>query len=265
MWDTERRNENTMNLDKMSTIEVIDAIQVENMNATKAVAAVCGEISTVVDAVYERMKKGGRLFYIGCGTSGRLGVLDASECPPTYGVSKDLVIGIIAGGDYALRNSVEGSEDNFENGKIDLAKFNITDKDSIIGISVAGGAKYVLGAIELGKNSGALTVCLASNKDCALSKMCDYSIITQTGAEVVTGSTRMKAGTAHKMVLNMISTAVMVKLGYVYENLMINLRPLNEKLKGRMIRITSDILHCTLDEAEDRLNKNNWIIKEAIK
>jgi N-acetylmuramic acid 6-phosphate etherase len=210
------------------------------------------------------MKKGGRLFYIGCGTSGRLGVLDASECPPTYGVSKDVVIGIIAGGDYALRNAIEKVEDNYENGQNDLKAFDITQNDSVVGISVAGGAQYVIGALEYAKDCGALTIALTSNPDSKIAKVSDIEIFTDTGAEVITGSTRMKAGSAHKMVLNMISTAVMVKEGHVYENMMINLKPSNIKLKNRMIGIVKDITGVDENEALLLLENNDFVIRKAI-
>ena len=204
MLQTEQRNPNTMHIDKMETAEMLAVIQQENLNAVHAVGAVQAEIAAVVDAVTSRMEKGGRLFYVGCGTSGRLGVLDASECPPTYGVSRDLVIGIIAGGDGALRNAVEGAEDSAEFGYADLEKFNLRDTDSVIGISAAGGAGYVLGAFKLAEERGALTIAITSNAVCPLVDRANLAICPDTGAEVVTGSTRMKAGTAQKLILNMI-------------------------------------------------------------
>ncbi len=264
MLKTEKRNPNTTHIDKMSTSEMLAVIQQENLNAVQAVGTVQAEIAAVVDAVTERMEKGGRLFYVGCGTSGRLGVLDASECPPTFGVSKDLVIGIIAGGDGALRNAVEGAEDSAEFGYSDLKKFDLCDTDSVVGISAAGGAAYVLGAFELAKECGALTVAITSNSVCKLVECADLSISPDTGPEVVTGSTRMKAGTAQKLILNMISTSVMIKLGYVYENLMINLRPSNIKLKKRMISIVSDITGVDIQTAEKLLNENDFNIRKAV-
>lgn len=248
----------------MSTQDMIAVMQEENMNAALAVGMASESISRAVDAITERMADGGRLFYIGCGTSGRLGVLDASECPPTFGVSPQLVVGIIAGGDGALRNAVEGAEDDREAGMCDIAAHNITSRDSIVGISVAGGAEYVLGAIEYARGVGALTVGLCSNRTSALLESVDIPIFTDTGAEVITGSSRMKAGSAHKMVLNMISTAVMIRMGYVYENLMINLRPTNKKLRARMIRITAAITHTDEKTAEDLLNSNGFDIRLAI-
>ena len=248
----------------MSTIDMMKAIQEENIRAARSIDTELESIAKAVDAISERMKQGGRLFYIGCGTSGRLGVLDASECPPTYGVPKDLVIGIIAGGDHALRNAIEGAEDNAELGAQDIAKFDISEKDSIVGISVAGGAKYVIGALTKAREVGALTIALTSNENTPIEQISDIAIHPDTGAEVITGSTRMKAGSAHKMVLNMISTSVMIRMGHVYENLMINLRPSNVKLEDRMVRIVRDITGVEYDEAKKLLNENDFVIKKAI-
>lgn len=217
MLKTERRNEFSTHIDNMTSLEMMKVMQRENFNAAAAVGAVLSEIAKAVDEIYARMKKGGRLFYIGCGTSGRLGVLDASECPPTYGVSQNTVIGIIAGGDKAIRNSVEGAEDDAAAGKNDLAAYGITELDS-----VAGEAKYVIGALKYAKSLGALTVGLTCNDGCMINEICDITVTPDTGAEIVTGSTRMKAGTAHKMILNMISTGVMIKCGRVYENYIIH-------------------------------------------
>lgn len=264
MIKTEMRNPATTHIDKMSTAEMLTCIQVENIHAAQSVQEELPAITEAVDAIVERMKMGGRLFYIGCGTSGRLGVLDASECPPTYGVPQNLVIGLIAGGDRALRNAVEGAEDDEASGRRDLADYQITSKDSIVGISVAGGAAYVCGGLAYGREVGALTVSLTCNTPCRMESFADICIHPDTGAEVVTGSTRMKAGTAHKMILNMISTAVMIRLGCVYENLMINLRPSNIKLRQRMIRILCEILNCHEQIAQDLLERSEWDIRSAM-
>ncbi len=264
MLKTEQRNEKTKNIDKMSTADMVALIQEENYNAVKAIDPALCDIEAAIDAISDRMSRGGRLFYLGCGTSGRLGVLDASECPPTYGVPHGLVVGIIAGGDGALRRAVEGAEDSREWGKKELAEHGITALDSVVGISVAGGAGYVIGALEYAKEQGALTVALTSNEDSPIEAISDITIRTDTGAEVVTGSTRMKAGSAHKMVLNMISTSVMIKQGHVYENLMINLRPSNVKLRARMIRIVSDITGESLELSEKLLDDNGFVIRDAI-
>ncbi len=264
MLKTEMRNESTKHIDTMSTRQMVDIIQKENINSVNAINSELDNIARVIDKISERMKKGGRLFYVGCGTSGRLGVLDASECPPTYGVSHDLVVGIIAGGDYALRHATEGTEDSFELGVGDLKKYNVTENDSVIGISAAGGAKYVLGAFDHAKKMGAFTACITSNKNTPLEKASEIAICPDTAAEVVTGSTRMKAGNSQKMILNMISTSVMIKQGYVYENLMINLKPSNEKLKNRMISIVKDITGVDDKTALELLESNDFVIRRAI-
>lgn len=264
MLTTEKRNENTMHIDKMSTKEMLDAIQRENVCAVESVGRAIAEIETDVDKIFARMERGGRLFYVGCGTSGRIGVLDASELPPTFGVSPDLVVGIIAGGDKALRTAVEGAEDNYESGQRDIAEYGITANDSVIGISAAGGAAYVLGALEYAKTCGAFTVALTSNNGTKIGNVADCCIVTDTGPEAVTGSTRMKAGTAQKLVLNMISTSLMVKAGYVYENFMINLQPENIKLKNRMIGIVSELTGKDMAESEQLLEKSSWNIKKAV-
>ena len=264
MLKTEMRNPSTTHIDRMSTAEMVRIIQDENVNAAMSIEKALSSIERAIDAIAERMAKGGRLFYIGCGTSGRLGVLDASECPPTYGVPYDLVIGIIAGGDGALRKSVEGAEDSHEAGYGDISSYNITELDSIVGISVAGGAQYVLGAFAKAREVGALIISLSSNEDTPIERAADIGIITDTGAEVITGSTRMKAGSAHKMVLNMISTAVMVRLGHVYENMMINLRPSNVKLRDRMIRILREITELSYDRCEKLLDENECSLHLAL-
>lgn len=264
MLKTEMRNEKTKHIDKMSTAEMVKVIQEENKNAAAAIDSQLGAIGEAIDAINDRMSEGGRLFYIGCGTSGRLGVLDAAECPPTYGVPYDLVVGIIAGGDGALRRATEGSEDNREAGKRDLAAYGITEQDSVIGISVAGGAAYVLGAFDVATEAGALKIALTCNEGSPIEQVADISIHPDTGAEVVTGSTRMKAGTSHKMILNMISTAVMIKQGHVYENLMINLKPSNIKLRDRMIRIVSDITGASYEKSEALLEENGFVIRKAV-
>ena len=265
MLKTEMRNPSTTHIDRMSTGEIVRIIQDENINAAMSIEKALGTIEKAIDAITERMANGGRLFYLGCGTSGRLGVLDASECPPTYGVPCDLVVGIIAGGDSALRKAVEGAEDNREAGYSDISFYNITELDSVIGISVAGGAQYILGAFAKAREVGALIISLSSNEDTPIERAADIGIITDTGAEVITGSTRMKAGSAHKMVLNMISTAVMVKLGHVYENMMINLQPSNIKLRDRMIRILREITALPYDECEKLLENNEFNLRLALR
>lgn len=265
MIRTETRNPNSTHIDKMSPAEMVAVMQQANREVADAVDLASPAIAEAIEAISERMKNGGRLFYMGCGTSGRLGVLDASECPPTYGVSPDLVVGIIAGGDVALRRSQEGVEDDAERGKNDIMQHNITELDTVMGISVAGNAAYITGALTYAKEQGALTVGLTCNSDCGVTRTAEINIVTDTGPEIVTGSTRMKAGTAHKMVLNTISTGVMIRMGRVYENYMIYIKPVNIKLKARMIRMTSELASCSPEQAEQLLEANNWKIDEALK
>lgn len=256
MLETEKRNPKSMRLHEMNASEIVSLMQEENYVAVGAIDAVLPELATAVEEISARLSAGGRLFYVGCGTSGRLGVLDASECPPTFGVSPDLVIGLIAGGDKALRDAVEHVEDDADSGQRDLDAHSLTAVDSVVGISVAGGASYVVGALEYAKSVGAYTVALSSNEDTVISRIADLAIVPLTGAEVLTGSTRLKAGTAHKMILNMLSTAVMVRQGYVYENLMVHVKPLNAKLRQRMIGIVSELLGT--DEAASVLLLERW-------
>ena len=263
MLKTEERNPKSMHIDKMSTLDMVRLMSEENYVAVKAVENASESVAAAVDAITLSMNQGGRLYYIGAGTSGRLGVLDASECPPTFGVSPDLVSGIIAGGNECLIKASEGGEDSYENGIIDVEN-KIRAGDVIVGISAAGGAKYVLGAIDYAKKQGCVTVGITSNADSALAKNVDITIFTDTGAEIITGSTRLKAGTAQKLVLNILSTAAMIKTGRVYENLMINLRPTNEKLRFRVISIVCEIKKINQEEAIALLDANDWNIRRAI-
>ncbi len=261
---TEMRNKNTMHIDKASTIEMLEMMQAENLVATNAVGAVLPDVARAVDSITEGMEKGGRLIYIGAGTSGRLGVLDASECPPTFGVSPELVVGIIAGGDRCLRSAAEGAEDDGDAGIKALNDMNITKNDRIVGISASGNAAYIADALEYARSVGCVTVGLTSNKNSRLSDESDIAIVTDTGAEAITGSTRLKAGTAQKLVLNMLSTCSMIKTGKVYENLMINLRPTNIKLRKRVISIVCDLCEIGEDEAIALLDKHEWSIRESV-
>lgn len=264
MLKTEMRNPLTMNFDKMSTEEMVSVMTLENANAVRAVEAASGSIAKAIDTVAEAFSNGNRLFFIGAGTSGRLGVLDASECPPTFGVSPDMVQGIIAGGKECMFRAAENAEDLSINGRDDVISCGIRAGDVLIGISVAGNAAYVREALRTAKELGAHTVALTCNDKAQISEFADISIVTDTGAEVLTGSTRLKAGTAHKMVLNMITTCAMTKIGNVYENLMINLRPTNDKLRDRTIRIVQEILACERDEAIEKLENNEWNIRRAV-
>ena len=263
MLKTEQRNPKSTHIDKMSTVDIVKLMSEENYVAVKAVEDAADSIAQAVDAIVLSMNSGGRLFYIGAGTSGRLGVLDASECPPTFGVSYDLVSGIIAGGYECLVRASEGGEDSYENGVLDVES-RLRAGDVIVGISAAGGAKYVLGALERASEMGCVTVGITSNADSPLDKLADISIVTDTGPEVITGSTRLKAGTAHKLVLNIHSTAAMIKTGKVYENLMINLRPTNVKLRARVISIVREIKGIGEEEAIALLEANDWNIRASV-
>lgn len=264
MISTEKRNERTTHLDTMSTSEFVSAMSMANRTACQAVEAAEKQIADAIDMIYPKMAQGGRLFYIGSGTSGRLGVLDASECPPTFGVSPDLVVGIIAGGDGALRRSSEAAEDSYEDGILDLKKHGLSPADSVVGISASGNSQYLIGAMTYAREIGCVTVGLTCNADARIIPLSDCPIITDTGAEVLTGSTRLKAGTAHKLVLNALSTGLMIKCGYIYENLMINLKPTNIKLRNRMISITSDLAGVDAAAAEQALEQSGWDIRKAL-
>ena len=264
MLKTEMRNPKTVYIDKMTTLEMVRVMNEENAVAVEAVGAALPEVARAVDVVSEALMNGGRLIYMGAGTSGRLGVIDAAECPPTFGVSPELVVGIIAGGERCMFRAAESQEDDAAHGVADLKEKKLTSRDVVVGISAAGGAAYVIGALEYAKSLGCVTVGLTSNADTPLDKTADISIVTDTGAEVITGSTRLKAGTAQKLVLNMISTCAMVKCGHVYENLMINLRPTNQKLRSRMVRIVAAILDVDEQTATARLDANEWNIRRAV-
>ena len=264
MNGTESRNINTMHIDQETMGNMLKLIQNENYNAVKAIEDALPSIEKACDMIYERMALGGRLIYIGAGTSGRLGVIDAVECPPTFGVSSELISGIMAGGYERLVTAAEGAEDVGEDGISDLAERKPSLNDTVLGISVAGNAAYVADAMAYARSQGCLTIGLTCNKGSRIDRESDISIVTETGAEAITGSTRMKAGSAHKMVLNMISTCVMIKMGNVYENLMINVKPTNIKLKRRVISIVCEIMKCNEEEAIRMLEKNNWSIRESI-
>ena len=264
MLKTETRNEASWHIDRMDTLSMVRLMNQENRNSVDAVEAALEQVAAVCDAVAAAFDKGGRLFYIGAGTSGRLGVMDAAECPPTFGVPREQVVGIIAGGEKCMVQAAEAQEDDAQAGVEDLRKHGLCEKDVVVGISASGGAAYVVGALEYANSVGAVSVSLCSNPDSPMERVAQLSIVTDTGPEVITGSTRLKSGTAQKLVLNMISTCAMVKTGKVYENMMINLKPSNQKLKGRTIRIVSQILGCDLETAEQRLAENDWNIRQAV-
>ena len=264
---TETRNPASEHLDELSTLEMLALINAEDAKVAGAVQAELPQIAKAVDAVAERFGRGGRLFYIGAGTSGRLGVLDASECPPTFSVSADLIQGLIAGGDSALRLSSEHSEDSREEGVRDLkaAGFGEDGKpDTLVGIAASGRTPYVLAAMDYAKSLGALTVGLSCAPGSALEKAAEIAITLATGPEVLMGSTRMKAGTATKMVLNMLSTGVMVRTGATFGNLMVNMRPTNAKLVDRAERTIAAAVGCDAATAARLLLESNRDVKVAI-
>lgn len=261
---TEQRNPASTEIDRLPTLELLRVINREDARIAGAVEAALPSIAQALDLIAERLAAGGRLFYTGAGTSGRLGVLDASECPPTYNVPPTLVTGFIAGGDGALRKSVEGAEDSPEQGAGDLIAHGCTGNDVLVGIAASGRTPYVIGALDQAKALGAATVALSCTSDAAISKHADIAIEVLCGPEVITGSTRMKAGTATKLVLNMLSTGAMVRLGHVYGNLMVNVQQTNEKLRSRAIRIVSQALDVSAEKAGDLLSTANGEVKTAI-
>jgi N-acetylmuramic acid 6-phosphate etherase len=266
---TEARNPHSMQIDKVSTLEMLSIINREDQSVAAAVERVIPQIAQAVDAIAERLSQGGRLFYVGAGTSGRLGVLDASEIPPTFSIDPEIVQGLIAGGDGALRRSSEVSEDSPELGAADLRARNFAGNseaakpDVLVGIAASGRTPYVLGAMAYAKSLGALTIAVTCVPVSAMTRFAEISIAVQTGAEVITGSTRMKAGTATKLVLNMLSTGVMIKTGAVYGNLMVNLKPTNSKLVDRARRIIMAATGCTHDRAVELLLEGGTV-KTAI-
>ncbi len=262
---TEQRNPRTTAIDRISTLEALQVIHDEDRLAVESVAPELPRIAAAVDAIAERLSQGGRLLYIGAGTSGRLGVLDASECPPTFSVSYDLVQGIIAGGYNALYQATESSEDNPAAGVRDLDARQISAKDTLVGIAASGRTPYVLGAIAHAKQIGALTIGISCTENSQLSQAVDLPIEPKPGPEVITGSTRLKAGTVTKLVLNMLSTMAMVRLGYVYSNLMVNVKPSNEKLVDRAERIIADAANVDRSRAAALLQQSNGSVREAIR
>ncbi|MBO4412312.1 MAG: N-acetylmuramic acid 6-phosphate etherase [Lachnospiraceae bacterium] len=263
MLKTETRNPKSMHLDRMDTLSMLELMNEENRNSVEAVERALPEIAKAADLIADAVGKGHSLVYLGAGTSGRLGIIDAAECPPTFGVEDTVVRGVIAGGPERLVKAGENAEDSYETGASDAEKV-LRPGDVLVGISAAGGAKYVVGALEKARALGCNTIALTSNPGTAVTKAANLSIVCDTGPEVLTGSTRLKAGNSQKFVLNMLSTAAMVKTGKVYENLMINVKPSNEKLRGRVIRITKEILGCSEEEAVRRLEAHHWSIRETV-
>ena len=261
---SEGRNPRTMDIDLLPSAEIVKLINAEDRLVPEAVEKVLPQVAEAVDLIVTAFEAGGRLIYIGAGTSGRLGVLDASECPPTYGVPPTMVVGIIAGGPGALLKAVEGAEDDGEQGAADLANINVGANDVVVGIAVSGRTPYVIGALEHAAEVGAATVALTCNPDSPIAKMAQISIAPVVGPEVVTGSTRMKSGTAQKLVLNMLSTASMIRIGKTFQNLMVDMQATNKKLVARAVRVVMQATDCTAEAAEAALDAAGNDMKLAI-
>jgi N-acetylmuramic acid 6-phosphate etherase len=261
---TEERNPLTNNIDTLSTFDMLTLINAEDQKVALAVRDELSKIAVTVDSITARMQRGGRLIYIGAGTSGRLGVLDASECPPTFGIPPELVVGLIAGGPAALTDAVEGAEDDREGGVREITELNVNHNDSVIGVAASGRTPYAIGGLQEAKKRGALTISITCNHPSPLGELAEISITLVVGPEVVSGSTRLKAGTAQKMALNMISTAVMIRLGKTYSNLMVDVQPTNVKLRQRARRIVVEATGLDLQRAGDILSACNGEVKTAI-
>lgn len=261
---SEQRNSASLNLDQLSALEIVQLMNQEDQKVALAVNDQLAQIAQAVEVIVSAFQRGGRLIYQGAGTSGRLGVLDASECPPTFGVPFGQVIGLIAGGDRAIRKSVENAEDNREAGKADLMQIQLSDKDVVVGLAVSGRTPYVLGGLAYAKSLGAKTVAISCNAHSEMAEIADIAITPIVGAEILTGSSRLKAGTAQKMVLNMLSTASMVLMGKCYQNLMVDVQATNEKLRHRAVNIVMQATECDCDTAKHYLSLADNQAKLAI-
>ena len=261
---TEQRNPNSMHVDSLSALEIVQLMNQEDKQVPLAIEKCLPQIAQAVECIVAAFQQGGRLVYIGAGTSGRLGVLDASECPPTFGVSPEMVKGIIAGGERALRHPIEGAEDSKTQAVVDLQTIQFSSKDVLVGIAASGRTPYVIGALEYAKSLGSVTVSIASNPNSAMANIVDIAIDTVVGPEVLTGSSRLKSGTAQKLVLNMLTTASMILMGKCYQNLMVDVQASNEKLKARAIRIVMQATDCDKALAEETLKLADQNAKLAI-
>ncbi|MBS6670362.1 MAG: N-acetylmuramic acid 6-phosphate etherase [Haemophilus parainfluenzae] len=261
---TEQRNPNSMHVDSLSALEIVRLMNEEDKQVPLAIEKCLPQIAQAVECIVAAFQQGGRLVYIGAGTSGRLGVLDASECPPTFGVSPEMVKGIIAGGERALRHPIEGAEDSKAQAVVDLQTIQFSSKDVLVGIAASGRTPYVIGALEYAKSLGSVTVSIASNPNSAMANIVDIAIDTVVGPEVLTGSSRLKSGTAQKLVLNMLTTASMILMGKCYQNLMVDVQASNEKLKARAIRIVMQATDCDKALAEETLKQADQNAKLAI-
>ena len=261
---SERRNPASADLDRLSSIEIVRLMNREDRKVAAAVATEIPEIARAVDAIVHGIQNGGRLFYVGAGSSGRLGVLDAAECPPTFGTSRNLVQALIAGGKRAVTDAVEGAEDSVRNGELDLRAKRLTPNDVVVGIAASGTTPYVLGALRYARKQKAITVAVTANRNMPVARFAKILIAPEVGPEILTGSTRLKAGTAQKMVLNMLSTAAMVRLGHAYENLMIDLLSTNEKLSQRSVRILEQASGKSVSATKHALQKSRHNLRVAL-
>ena len=261
---TEQRNPNSMHVDSLSALEIVQLMNQEDKQVPLAIEKCLPQIAQAVERIVAAFQQGGRLVYIGAGTSGRLGVLDASECPPTFGVSPEMVKGIIAGGERALRHPIEGAEDSKTQAVVDLQTIHFSSQDVLVGIAASGRTPYVIGALEYAKSLGSVTVSIASNPNSAMANIVDIAIDTVVGPEVLTGSSRLKSGTAQKLVLNILTTASMILMGKCYQNLMVDVQASNEKLKARAIRIVMQATDCDKALAEETLKQADQNAKLAI-
>jgi len=261
---TEQRNPNSIHVDSLSALEIVQLMNEEDKQVPLAIEKCLPLIAQAVERIVAAFQQDGRLVYIGAGTSGRLGVLDASECPPTFGVSPEMVKGIIAGGERALRHPIEGAEDSKAQAVVDLQTIQFSSKDVLVGIAASGRTPYVIGALEYAKSLGSVTVSIASNPNSAMANIVDIAIDTVVGPEVLTGSSRLKSGTAQKLVLNMLTTASMILMGKCYQNLMVDVQASNEKLKARAIRIVMQATDCDKALAEETLKQADQNAKLAI-
>lgn len=261
---TEKPNSNTLHLHQMSALEIVETMNSEDATIAQAVRGAQQEIASAVELITERLEKGGRLFYVGAGTSGRMGVLDASECPPTFGTLPDMVQGIMAGGEKAMTDAVEGAEDDFSAGEDTMRNKKVVDRDVVVGIAASGTTPFVLAAVEYARSQGAATVGLACNSPSLLLENVDVSIGVLVGPEVLAGSTRLKAGTAQKMVLNMLSTATMVRLGKVYQNRMVDVQSTNKKLERRALEMVFELGEVSMENAALLLQESGNHVKTAV-
>lgn len=262
--ETEQRNTETMELDRLEGLELVTALHRENYQPARSIEPALPVIASLIEVIAYRLERGGRLIYVGAGTSGRLGVLDASECPPTFGVPPDMVQGIIAGGEAALRSSIEGAEDSRESGVEAVRSRYVSPGDIVVGIAASGRTPFVIGALIQARSAGAVTAAIVNVAHSELENYADYTVAVVTGPEPLTGSTRLKAGTAQKMILNLLTTGAMTRMGKIYQNLMVDMRATNSKLRDRAQRIVSDAANVDKEQAIKALEESDWECKTAI-